>query len=97
MNDFSLDDPWSYNPTIPAIFEDFTAFKCRRNGLIGEDVGDLRFKNFKVADVLMSGLEVTFREFSAPFTTTRIENALLVGKSENSSGVTTGSVGIRLP
>lgn len=54
------------------MFYDFTAFKCRRNGLIGEDVGDLRFINFKVADVFMSGLEVTFREWSKPFETTLI-------------------------
>lgn len=93
----SGDDLWTFNPPVPAEIKDYTSFKNGRNGAIGEDVGDIRFIDNKVADVLLTGIEVVFREWSAPFTTTRVENALIVGRSENAVGDTHGSTGIRLP
>lgn len=95
MDDSS--DPWAYNPPITAEYRDFTAFKNGRTGAIGEDVGDIRWIDFKVADHKLSGLEMTFREFSEPYTTTRFENALVIGKSGNTEDNVLGAAGIITP
>jgi hypothetical protein len=38
------------NPSIPAIFENFTSWKNVRTGAIGEELGAVEWRNFKVAD-----------------------------------------------
>mmetsp|Transcript_26971 Transcript_26971/g.4964 ORF Transcript_26971/g.4964 Transcript_26971/m.4964 type:complete len:194 (+) Transcript_26971:5890-6471(+) len=70
VKDDNLDDPWSYNPSIPAEYKDFTAFKNGRSGAVGEDVGDIRFIDFKVADHVLAGINMTFNEFSRPYEST---------------------------
>jgi hypothetical protein len=43
---------------IPAVFQNFTSYKNRRNGAIALDIGAVRFENFKVSDNLLAGIEV---------------------------------------
>ena len=50
-------DPYWQNPLITAHFVNFTSYKNQQNGAIAEEVGDVRFENFKVADNLIAGIE----------------------------------------
>jgi len=45
-----FDDPYHENPKIPAIFEDYTGWKCGFNAAITERTGSVIFRNFKIAD-----------------------------------------------
>jgi len=77
------DDPWHNNPPITAKFSDLTSWKNGRNGAIAERVGDVRFLNFKTADNILAGIEFSLTaEYGDA--TTRIDGALIVGKTANS-------------
>jgi hypothetical protein len=97
IKDDSLADPWSANPPVTATYENFTAYKCGRNGAIGEKLGDVRWVNFKVADNMLAGLEMTYTTYSKPWVTTLISDALIIGNSANSDGTTAGSIGLITP
>ena len=51
-------DPYWQNPLIPAVFQNFTSYKNRRNGAIALDIAGVRFENFKVSDNILAGIEV---------------------------------------
>jgi|TARA_B110001450_G_C17442656_1_gene408574 hypothetical protein len=53
-------DPYHKNRPIIANFNNYTSFKCGRTGAIADKVGIVRFNNFKTADHLTSGIEMTF-------------------------------------
>ena len=53
-------DPYHKNRPIIANFNNYTSFKCGRTGAIADKVGVVRFNNFKTADHLTSGIEMTF-------------------------------------
>lgn len=80
---------------VTANFERFTAWKCLRNGAIGEDIGDLRFIDFKVADNVLGGIEMTYTFWTQWYSTTRVQNALVIGDSGNTEGICNGTIGIR--
>jgi len=50
-------DPYWQNPKIPAIFEGFVGYKCGFNGAITERTGAVTFKDFRVADNGIAGME----------------------------------------
>ena len=50
-------DPYWQNPKIPAVFENFVVWKAGRNGAITERTGAVTFKNFRVADSQIAGME----------------------------------------
>ena len=54
---FSLDDVT--NKPLTATFERLTSYKNGRNGAIAELVGDIRFIDFKVADNMLAGMEIS--------------------------------------
>jgi hypothetical protein len=97
LKDDSLADPWSANPSVTATYENFTAYKCGRDGAIGEKMGDVRWVNFKVADNKLAGLEMTYTTYSKPWETALISDALIIGNSANSDGTTAGSIGLITP
>jgi len=76
-------DPWHQNPPITAYFTNFTGWKNGRNGAIAEKVGDVRFIDFKTADNLLAGIEFSLTDDHGD-NTTRIDNALVIGRSNNS-------------
>lgn len=76
-------DPWWQNPPITADFYDLTSWKNGRNGAIAEKVGDVRFHNFKVADNKLAGIEFSLTDDHGD-NTTRINNALIIGRTNNS-------------
>jgi hypothetical protein len=81
--DWSLEDPYSINPPIPAIFENTLSYKNKFNGIIGERLGDVRFINSKLADNLVGGVEISEPNYSPLYNSTRVLNALIVGISAN--------------
>ena len=95
---YSRADWWNVdNKPVPAEFKRFTAWKCTRDGAIAEEVGDVRFVDFKVADNVFAGIELTYTQFTRWFHTTRVVNAMIVGNSGNSEGACKGSVGLITP
>lgn len=60
-----------------------TSWKNGRNGAIAEKVGDVRFHNFKVADNKLAGIEFSLTDDHGD-NTTRINNALIIGRTNNS-------------
>lgn len=47
---------------MPAVFEDLIAWKCGRNGAITERTGAVVFKNFRIADSGIAGIEFSVIE-----------------------------------
>lgn len=76
-------DPFWENPAITAGLSYFTSWKNGRNGAIAEKVGDLRFNLFKLADNKLAGIEFSFTDDYGD-NTTRINDALIVGRTSNS-------------
>jgi len=56
------DDPFWLNPKVPSTFENMLAWKCGRNGAITERTGAVTFKNFKIADSGIAGIEFSVIE-----------------------------------
>lgn len=93
--DFKRPDTWNVpNTPITAVFERFTAWKCQRDGAIVEEAGDIRFKDFKIADCKVAGIETTYTNFTELYKTTRIENALIIGNSGNVPNDNADGIGI---
>ena len=76
------------NPSITAHFNGFTSWKNKRVGAWIEEAGDVHFNDFKMADNLQAGIEVTYMQWSQQYVSTRISNAFILGKSSNNSGDT---------
>ena len=92
---YSRPDWWNVsNVPVPALFENFTAWKCQLDGAITEDTGDVRFINFKVADNLGAGIEFTYTHWTRWYQTTRLQNALIIGNSGNTENANNGTVGL---
>jgi hypothetical protein len=76
------DDPYWSNPKVPAIFEDFTAWKAGRNGAISERTGEVIFKNFKIADSGIAGIEVSAIEDLHESGRAKVLGGMVIGNSE---------------
>lgn len=70
------------NTPVTATFNNFQAYKCGRNGAIAERVAAIEFVDFKVADNLVAGAEMSLTD-DLPEGYTKISGGLFVGKSEN--------------
>ena len=79
-------NPYWENPVIPAVYENFVAWKCGRNGVIAEDIGAVRFENIRTCDNTLAGIEVNRildvrdDEWGGPW----VKGALLIGRSHKS-------------
>lgn len=84
-------DPYHANPVIPAKFERLTSWKNGRNGAIAERVGAVEFIDFKTADNLLAGIEMSLtKDMQDGYA--KVMGGVLVGKSANSgSGGTSSS------
>jgi len=81
-SDAKKSDPWWKNPPITATFNGLVSWKNRRAGAIAEKLGDVRFKNFKIADSGMAGIEVSVTNFFGD-NMAQIDGALIVGRTSN--------------
>jgi hypothetical protein len=70
------------NPPIPANFYNQLSYKNKRNGMISEKVGAVQFHNFKTADNLLSGMEVSLTD-GIKDGYCKIIGGLVVGRSAN--------------
>jgi hypothetical protein len=48
-------DPWSQNPSIQSVFSNFTVYKNLVDGVLAEQVGNVVFTNFIVAENYKTG------------------------------------------
>lgn len=73
-------DPYWQNPKIPAIFEDYVGWHCGFNGAITERTGNVIFRNFKVADNGVAGIE--FAEIEDVVDGyARLEDSMVIGNT----------------
>jgi hypothetical protein len=75
-------DPYWKNPSVPAVFKNFTGWKCGRNAAIGERIGDVKWLNFKAADNQRVDLEMSMTDYYGDGSA-MIDNALVIGRSNN--------------
>lgn len=54
--DESLVDPWSGNPAIESIFNNYLLWKNAENGVLGEVLGYVTLSNFLIIDSGYSGM-----------------------------------------
>jgi hypothetical protein len=80
-NGTNVDDPWHLNPKITANFYNLTAWKNKRNGAIAKTVGDIRFIDFKVADNILAGIEMSVTDERTGDGNAGVYDALVIGKS----------------
>jgi hypothetical protein len=75
-------DPYWKNPAITAEFHDYTGWKCGRNAVIAERMGDVRLFNFKAADNARVNMEMSMTDYYGD-NKAQIDGALVIGKSNN--------------
>ena len=88
---------------IVAHFRDYLGYKNKRNGIIAEELGALKFHDVRVADNLLSGVEFGITSVGPWITSTddyHLQDALIVGASDNAQtgmggGSTRGLKGAR--
>ena len=79
---FTTDDFYANNPPIPAVFENFLAYKNFENGLMAEHIGSVEFRNFLIADSRLAGMQISMTNFTRE-DEARINGALIVGITLN--------------
>ena len=89
--DSSAADPWSTNPPVTANFNGLIGYKNIRDAATAERIGDVRWNNFKAVDNKFAALEMTYAQYSKPWATVGIFNALVVGYSNNNQSLDTAS------
>lgn len=73
-------DPYWRNPKVPAVFENFIGWKTGRNGAITERTGAVTFKNFKIADSKIAGIEFSVIEDVADGYA-KVEGGMIIGNT----------------
>jgi len=77
------EDPYHKNPLIEANFYNLISYKNGRNGAIAERIGAMKFHNFKTADNMEAGIEISLTEDVVDGYAS-IEGGMVVGKTSNS-------------
>jgi len=76
----NMADPYHENRPITSTFDNFKGWMNGRNGIIAKDVSDIRITNFKGADNLLAGVEISLPKYfnlGEP----QVRGGLFVGKS----------------
>jgi len=76
--DLTSDTPFTANPPVLSVFENFIGFSNNEVCAITELVGNIQFLNFKCVDNKTAGIEIAVAGVSPSVTVT---NAVIVGKS----------------
>jgi len=79
---YNSTDP-KYNPPIPAQYKNLLSYKNKRNGAIIERAGAVEWHNFKTADNLEVGMEMSRTDDNKQGGWAKIVGGLVVGKSAN--------------
>ena len=83
------ENPCTGGAEVPAVYEDFTGYMNNRSGVMGLRLGAVVLKDIKVADNKNSGIQFDHVVTSDP-EANYLENALVVGSSNNPAGGRTG-------
>jgi hypothetical protein len=75
-------NPYPDNPPIIAEFHNLVSWKNKRNGAIAERIGAVQWHNFKTADNLEAGMEVSMTEDIVDGYA-KIVGGLVVGRTAN--------------
>ena len=95
-NPLAAGAPYPSNPAIPARFYNLVSWKNGRNGAIGEELGAVEFHNFKVADNLLAGIEMSFAHNQVlDKDIMLVKDALVVGSTPNSEDLLLSGGGTR--
>jgi len=88
-----------YNPPIIAEYKNLIAYKNKRNGAIVERAGAIHWINFKLADNLEVGMEMSRVDDNKADGHAKIIGGLVVGKTENTEEALdkVSPVGVRTP
>lgn len=81
----NLSDPYASNPLVQAVYQDFTAYKCGRNGVIGGELGAVTFKNIAAIDNGIAGLEIE-KVVDVFDNIGKVEDSFIVGRSDAWAG-----------
>lgn len=73
------------NPTIQAVYSDFVGYKCRRNGVIGGNLGDVTLRRMVAIDNNLAGIEIE-KVIDVADDVGKLEDSFVVGRSENWNG-----------
>jgi len=92
-------DSASYNPPIPAQYKNLVSYKNKRNGAIVERAGAIEWINFKVADNMEVGMEMSRTDDNKQGGWAKITGGLVIGKSDNTEEALEkkSPVGVRTP
>jgi hypothetical protein len=83
----NVGNEYASNPLVTAYFDNYTGWKNERCNAIAEQIGDVRWRNFKVADSRTAQMEVSLSKDTVDGTA-QIINALVIGSSANAEAST---------
>ena len=96
----NISDMFSSNPAVPAVFENFTAWRNFENGVMAEHLGAVELRNFLIADSRLSGIQISMTSY-AHEDETKINGAVIVGLSngnkDNNTSIYIAAVGLTTP
>lgn len=99
-SDFDTNDWFEKNPPVPAVFENFLAFKNFENGLMAEHIGSVEFRNFIIVDSRLSGIQISQTNFTRQ-DEAKVNGAVIIGVSignaDNDTTRYNNSVGFTTP
>ena len=96
---FQTDDFYAPNPPVPAVFENFVAWKNFENGVFAEHIGSIEFRNFMIADSRLSGIQISQTNFTRE-DEAKVNGAIIIGITNNKDSDISrynGSVGFTTP
>lgn len=82
-NNTDPNDPWSYNPSQASVFQNFTIYKSKEDGVLSEETGNVVFDRFIIAESFHAGVEFYIANMTkeAPGLT----NSVIIGMSVNNA------------
>jgi hypothetical protein len=90
----ALADPFSENPPVEAVYQNFVGWRNLRDTVIGERLGAVVFRNIKSFDNKRAGIEISDSDYS-PLGSLLIDNALLVGVTADQASNSAAYTAIR--
>jgi hypothetical protein len=91
-------DPWASNPSIQSTFYNYVLWRNQQAGLLAEQVGDMIFNNFTIADSGQTGMQFHLTNFTQELVIA--QNSVIIGQSVNnglSDADLTGVYGLIAP
>jgi hypothetical protein len=86
-NATNVGNEYASNPLVTAYFDNYVGYKNEECNAIAEQIGDVRWRNFKVADAKTAQIEISMSKDTVDGTA-QIINALVIGSSANAEAST---------